>query len=184
MCRTSTVPAWGVQTTTNGTPLQSISQCKKGILMSPAIHHTVIVVKDLDASLRFYRDGIGLEVLSDRQVQGEWPWLFGAPSKSVRAVFLGESQVPDDSAGVLELNVFDGEVQPGAQSTATTTGFFLMSFFVDVDATLDRLSELNLGGLPKRVDQPGPTGPIGIATVHDPDGLTILLTPGSITRTP
>jgi catechol 2,3-dioxygenase-like lactoylglutathione lyase family enzyme len=150
--------------------------------MSPAIHHTVIVVKDLDASLKFYRDGLGLEVLNDRQVQGDWPWLFGAPSQSLRAVFLGDSEVPDDNAGVLELNLFDGEVKPGVQSAAPTTGFFLMSFFVDVDATLRRLSELNLGGPPKRVDQPGPAGPIGIATVHDPDGLTILLTPGSITR--
>ena len=128
--------------------------------MSPAIHHTVIVVKDLDASLRFYKDGIGLEILNDRQVQGDWPWLFGAPSQSLRAVFLGDPQVPDDSAGVLELNVFDGEVQPGIQSTATTTGFFLLSFFVDVDTTLHRLSELNLGGLPKRADQPGPAGPL------------------------
>jgi hypothetical protein len=122
-------------------------------------------------------------VLNDRQVQGNWPGLFGAPSQSLRAVILEDSHVPDDSAGVLELNVFDGEVQPGVQSTAPTTGFFLLSFFVDVDATLHRLSELDLGGLPKRVNQPGPAGAIGIATVHDPDGLTILLTPGSITRT-
>jgi catechol 2,3-dioxygenase-like lactoylglutathione lyase family enzyme len=163
-------------------PLRSDDARKEGITVCPAIHHTVIVVEDVDASLRFYRDGLGLEVLNDRQVQGDWPWFFGAPSQSLRAVFLGDSRVPDDSAGVLELNVFDGEVQPGVRSTAATTGFFLLSFFADVDATLDRLSELNLGGVPKRLDQPGPAGPIGIATVQDPDGLTILLTPGSITR--
>jgi hypothetical protein len=62
------------------------------------------------------------------------------------------------------------------------TGFFLLSFFVDVEATLGRLAALGLGGPPRRVDQPGPGGPITLATVRDPDGLTVLLTPGSITR--
>lgn len=81
--------------------------------MPVAIHHAVIIVNDLDISLRFYRDGIGLEVLQDRTVQGDWPALFNAPSRTLRAVFLGDAQVPDDHAGVLELNVFDGEVQQG-----------------------------------------------------------------------
>jgi catechol 2,3-dioxygenase-like lactoylglutathione lyase family enzyme len=55
-----------------------------------AIHHTVVIVRDLDASLRFYRDGLGLDVLADRQVEGDWPGLPGAPSRSLRAVFLGD----------------------------------------------------------------------------------------------
>ena len=33
-----------------------------------------------------------------------------------------------------------------------------------------------------RVEQPTPNGPIVIATVRDPDGVLVLLTPGSITR--
>ena len=78
-----------------------------------AIHHAVLIVRDLDASLRFYRDGIGLDVLQDRQVEGDWPGLFDAPSRSLRAVFLGDPRVPDDHAGVLELNVFDGDVPAG-----------------------------------------------------------------------
>jgi hypothetical protein len=57
-----------------------------------------------------------------------------------------------------------------------------MSFFVDVEATLSRLAVLGLGGPPRRVDRPGPSGSITLATVRDPDGLTILLTPGSITQ--
>jgi len=31
----------------------------------------------------------------------------------VRAVFLGDAGVPDDHAGVLELNVFDGDIPAG-----------------------------------------------------------------------
>ncbi len=147
-----------------------------------AIHHTVVVVRDLEVSLRFYRDGLGLDLLQDRQVEGDWPDLFNAPSRSLRAAFLGDARVPDDHAGVLELNVFDGDVPAGPWPSPPRTGFFLLSFFVDVEATLSRLATLGLGGPPRRVTQSTPNGPITIATVRDPDGVLVLLTPGSITR--
>jgi glyoxylase I family protein len=98
------------------------------------IHHSA-VVRDLEASVRFYRDGIGLDLLQDRHVEGDWPDLFDAPSRRVRAVFLGDAGVPDDHAGVLELNVFDGDIPIGPPPSPPRTGFFLLSFFVDVEAT-------------------------------------------------
>jgi catechol 2,3-dioxygenase-like lactoylglutathione lyase family enzyme len=146
------------------------------------IHHTVVVVRDLEASLRFYRDGLGLDVLRDRLVEGDWPDLFDAPGRHVHAVFLGDAGVPDDHAGVLELNVFDGDVPGGPPPSPPRAGFFLLSFFADVEATLGRLAALGLGGRPRRVTQSTPRGPVTLAAVHDPDGLLVLLTPGSITR--
>jgi len=147
----------------------------------PAIHHTVLAVRDLEQSLRFYRDGIGLEVLQDRIVEGDWPGLFGAPSRALHAVFLGDSSTPDVYSGVLELNVFDADL--GAAPTEQAHyGLSLISYFVDVEATLARLDGLGLGGEPARIEQPTPNGSITIATVRDPDGVTVLLTPGSITR--
>jgi catechol 2,3-dioxygenase-like lactoylglutathione lyase family enzyme len=150
--------------------------------MPGGIHHAVVVVRDLEASLRFYRDGLGLDLLQDRQAEGDWPDLFGAPSRRVHAVFLGDAGVPDDHAGVLELNVFDGDVPEGPPPSPPRTGFFLLSFFVDVEATLGRRAALGLGGPPRRVTQSTPRGPVTLATVRDPDGLLVLLTPGSITR--
>jgi hypothetical protein len=85
----------------------------------------VVVVRDLEASLRFCRDGIGLDLLQDRHVEGDWPDLFDAPSRRVRAVFLGDAAVPDDHAGVLELNVFDGDIPTGPLLSPPRTGFFL-----------------------------------------------------------
>ena len=143
----------------------------------------MVVVRDLEASLRFYRDGLGLDLLQDRHVEGDWPELLGAPSRRVHAIFLGDAAVPDDHTGVLELNVFDGDVPDGAPPPSPpSTGFFLLSFFVNVEATLGRLAALGLGGPPRRVTQPTPRGPVTLATVRDPDGLLVLLTPGSITR--
>jgi hypothetical protein len=45
----------------------------------------VVVVRDLDASLRFYRDGIGLDVLPDRHVEGDWAERLDAPGRRVRS---------------------------------------------------------------------------------------------------
>jgi catechol 2,3-dioxygenase-like lactoylglutathione lyase family enzyme len=146
------------------------------------IHHSVVVVRDLEASLRFYRDGLGLDVLQDRQVEGHWPELFGAPSRSLRVVFLGDARVPDDHSGVLELNVFEGSVPDRLPVSPLRAGFLMLSFFVDVEAVLGRLARLGLGGSPRRITQPTPSGPVAIVTVRDPDGLLVLLTPGSITR--
>jgi catechol 2,3-dioxygenase-like lactoylglutathione lyase family enzyme len=146
-----------------------------------SIHHSVIIVEDLDNSVRFYAEGLGLAVLTERSVVGDWPTLFDAPTTTLRVVFLGDPESKDDHAGVLELNSFAGAVR-SAQSSSPSTGLFLISFFVDVDAVLGRLSRLGLGGTPRRIEQSTPNGQVTIATVRDPDGVTILLTPGSITQ--
>jgi catechol 2,3-dioxygenase-like lactoylglutathione lyase family enzyme len=80
--------------------------------MPGAINHSVVVARDLDESLRFYRDGIGLDVLQDREVEGDWPALFDGPGRRLHAVFLGDPQVPDVHTGVLELTTFIGEDLP------------------------------------------------------------------------
>jgi glyoxylase I family protein len=144
----------------------------------------VVIVRDLDTSLRFYRDALGLDVLADREIEGDWPGLFDGPSGRLRVVFLGDGRVPDVTAGVLELNAFlDGDVPTGESSSHPMTGFFMLSYFVDVEATLERLADLGLGGPSRRVSQATPNGDIAIALVRDPDGVRILLTPGSITHT-
>jgi hypothetical protein len=73
-------------------------------------------------------------------------------------------------------------VPAGPAPGPPATGFFLLSFFVDVEGTLGRLGALGLGGPPRRLTQATPRGPVTLATVRDPDGVLVLLTPGSITR--
>ena len=142
--------------------------------MPRSLHHAALCVRDVDASLRFYRDGLGLAVLMDEHFDGDWPTLFDAPSRRLRSVFLGEPAAPD--AGFVELVAFDGGVGPGAGAPGPETGFFLLSFFVDLDATLVRLDELGLGGTPRRIEQPGPGGSrVAMATVRDPDDVVVEL---------
>lgn len=53
--------------------------------MNPSIHHIAIAVKDLDAALAFYRDGLGLTVAERRRV----------PEEGVEIAFLpaGEGEI-------------------------------------------------------------------------------------------
>jgi glyoxylase I family protein len=146
--------------------------------MAGRLHHSAIVAHDLDASLRFYRDGIGLEVLMDHVFEGDWPVLFDAHSTRLRSVFLGDHRLPD--AGVVELVVFEGEAPPGpvaplAPSVSSAgSGFFLLSFYVDVDTVLGRLDALGFGPA-RRIEQPAPTGAVTMASLCDPDGVRIEL---------
>jgi catechol 2,3-dioxygenase-like lactoylglutathione lyase family enzyme len=140
------------------------------------VHHSAICVRDVDASLRFYRDGLGLTVTMDEKFDGDWPALFGARGGRLRSVFLGDPAVPD--AGFVELVSFvDGMAGGDTGPDEPATGFFLLSFYVDVGATLGRLAELGLGGEPRRISMPGPADGNGVvmATVRDPDGVLVEL---------
>jgi glyoxylase I family protein len=142
--------------------------------MSARVHHSAIVVRDVDASLRFWRDGIGFDVIMDHEFDGDWSTLFGARSNRLRSVFLGDPQRAD--AGMVELVQFDGGADDAATITAPRAGFFLLSCYVDVEATLARLAALDLGGRPRRISVPAPDGAaVQMATVVDPDGVLVEL---------
>ena len=141
--------------------------------MTAKVHHSAICVRDVDESLRFYRDGLGLTVTMDEEFDGDWPALFGASGSRLRSVFLGDPAVAD--AGFVELVSFVDGMDPGsAPVTAPATGFFLLSFYVDVDATLERLGALGLGGQARRIAA-GPGDAVTMATVRDPDGVLVEL---------
>jgi len=141
------------------------------------LHHAAICTSDLDASLVFWRDGIGLDQLMDRSFDGDWPTLFGATSSRLRSVFLGDPNAPD--SGVVELVDF-GEVghETGSESGPTRgpdatprAGFFLLSFYVDLHATPGWLRALELGGEPRVIELRG----VRMAVVRDPDDVQVEL---------
>lgn len=132
------------------------------------IHHSAICVRDIEQNLRFWRDGLGFEVLMDQRFEGDWPTLLDAPSHELRAVFLGE---PDAAAsGIVEL-VDLGGVPAGEADSTPREGFLLLSVMVDVESALKRLSELGLGGEPRRISAMG----VAMAVVQAPDGTRVEL---------
>lgn len=141
------------------------------------VHHSAVYARDVDASLRFYRDGLGLQVLMDHEFDGDWPALFDAPGDRLRSVFLGDPDSPD--AGIVELVAFAGDPTgddgDAPRPAPPRPGFFLLSFFVDVDATLSRLASVGLDGPARRIRVPAPGGDVEMATVRDPDGVLVEL---------
>src|SRR3954463_6130460 len=118
--------------------------------MAAKIHHSAICVRDFEASLRFYRDGLGLSLLWEKEFEGDWPTLFGAAEPKLHSAFLGDPGAPD--AGIVELVEFIGGMDDGsAQGPRPQLGFFLLSFYGDGDETLARLANLGLGGEPRRI---------------------------------
>ncbi len=141
--------------------------------MNVRVHHSAIVVRDFEASLRFWRDGVGLVPIMDEQFDGDWVTLFGAPSTRLRSIFLGDPERPD--AGIIELVQFVPLPDPDpAGPVNSSVGFFLLSCYVDVDAVLERLAALGLGGEPRRISA-GPDGGVQMATVIDPDAVLVEL---------
>ena len=133
------------------------------------VHHSAIATRDVEASLVFWRDGLGLDVLMDHSFEGPWPELFGAASPTLRSVFLGEMAAPE--SGIVELVAFDGTTPPAAAPPGPAEGFFLLSLYADLDTVLPRLAALGVGGEPT-VEA---VGPVRLAVVRDPNGVPVEL---------
>lgn len=134
------------------------------------IHHSAVCVRDVDASLRFWRDGLGFDVIMDERFEGDWPTLLGSASTSLRAVFLGDRAHPE--SGIVELVYFSEPMESaGPQPGSPRPGILLVSVMTDVGAVLDRLARLGLGGTPRRIEVSG----IAMAVVVDPDGVLVEL---------
>lgn len=141
--------------------------------MGLKVHHTGVVPRDLERSLRFWCDGIGMEVLSDvPDVEGDWPRLFGLGARRARTISLGDPA--DRSAGVLELVVFEDGFSPPPPALPSS-GLLLVSFVgVDVEAILGRLGGLGFEPV-GRMEGNTATARFEVATVRDPDGVLVEL---------
>lgn len=132
------------------------------------LHHVSLFVRDVERTLPFYRDGLGFEVLIDKEFDGEWPTLFDVASTRLRAVMLGE---PNDSGDWdVELVGFADPV-PEAPPLVAVAGIVMLSLQVDLDEVLPRLERH--GGTDVRRSTLRRGTPI--ATVRDPDGVLVEL---------
>ena len=140
----------------------------------PGIHHAAIVTADVDISMRFWRDGLGLTELFDYTFTGDWPTLFDAATDQLRSIFLGDPATPE--TGIVELVVLERTRPAPATPDAPTYGFFLLSLQRDVDATLASLAGLGFDDGVRRIDMPAPGGKtVAMAVITAPDGVRVEL---------
>lgn len=143
-----------------------------------AIHHTAIVTDDVETSLRFWRDGLGLTEMLDHRFSGDWRTLFDADADVLRSIFLGDSERPD--GGIIELVQFVGTspAEPD-QVTGPQRGLFLVSLQRDVEPTLSALAELGFTEGVRRIAMPAPgSRTVAMAVITAPDGVRVELIGG------
>ena len=122
--------------------------------------HTMVRVTDLDASLRFYRDALGLEVISTKEV----------PKGRYTLVFLAASG--DHSAQIELIHNWDPEVYTGGRN------FGHVAYAVeDIYATCQRLMDHGV-----TISRPPRDG--RMAFVRSPDGISIELLQQGGAKTP
>lgn len=140
----------------------------------PGIHHTAIVTADVEASMRFWRDGLGFTELFDHTFTGDWPTLFGVATDQLRSIFLGHPDTPD--TGIVELVTLDGTRRAPTTPDVPAFGFFLLSLQRDVDATLATLARLGFDAGVRRIEMPAPGGKkVAMAVLTAPDGVRVEL---------
>ena len=138
------------------------------------IHHAAIVTSDVDASMRFWRDGLGFTELFDYTFTGDWRTLFGAATDQLRSIFLGDPATPE--TGIVELVLLDDVEALPPRTDAPAFGFFLLSLQRDVDATLTTLAALGFGDAVRRIEMPAPGGKkVAMAVLNAPDGVRVEL---------
>jgi lactoylglutathione lyase len=138
------------------------------------IFHGGITVKDMDAALRFYRDGLGLEVEFDRLLDGPYlPVVLALDFERLRAVYL---RIP---GGVfVELLEYQGIDRRPAASRPCDYGAGHLCLYVDgIDEIHGRLTEM---GFKARSDGPvdissGPNAGARSIYMLDPDGYPVEL---------
>src|SRR5262249_46506737 len=138
---------------------------------SVQLHHVTLFVRDAERSTRFYRDGLGLELLVDREFDGDWPTLLGvgSSSKRLRAVILGDPKRPH--VGQLELITLAEPVPEGPPPRPPATGTAILAFLVDLEAVLPALVELGATDVRRATLSNGSSA----VTVRDPDGVLVEL---------
>ncbi|PKX88322.1 VOC family protein, partial [Aspergillus novofumigatus IBT 16806] len=134
----------------------------------------------LSESLRFYVDGLGLNIIRNYTFQGDLTTLFGTSTSVLPGYFLGDTtSVHNGTDGVIYLVEFpDAKKIPTVDSDPPNTGLFLTSFWMGdkINATLERLDRLGMGGKPHVATFSFGSEPLATyATVRDPDGARVLL---------
>ncbi|HVW79835.1 MAG TPA: VOC family protein [Mycobacteriales bacterium] len=134
------------------------------------LDHVVVFVADADRSLAFYRDGLGLAPIVDREFDGPWPDMFGGvTSRRLRAMILGDPAHPD--RGQVELLTLTEPVATGPGAQPIATGTLMLSFMVDLAAVLPKLEAAGGTDVRRAVLDNG----VAVATLRDPDGILVEL---------
>ncbi len=144
------------------------------------IHHTAVWIRepDVEPCLRFYRDGLGLELLADLEVAEDFENIFHAPYRRLRSLQLGDPRHLD--SGVYELIVFSepSGAEPEPSAAVLEPGpprLLLISLYTDLDEVLPRLAGLGFGETREMIVNIPDAGACRVVSLRDPVGVLVEL---------
>jgi len=141
--------------------------------MKTAIDHINIVVSDMERSVAFYTEILGLERGFEALLEGDWiETVTGLPNLRARCVFM-EAGGAAVRLELLQYLTPEG-VAPPPNGLPNTVGLRHLAFTVDdIDAMVARLRAAGVEPLSDPVTVPFAVGNMGrkrLCYFHDPDG--------------
>lgn len=145
-------------------------------MISP-VRRTTIVVSDMERSLHFYKELLGMKVFYDQEIKApESAKLLGVPGASTRLVSLQADDCVNGMVGLLQF--FTPEIKPRAVIKAEITepdvAILFMADDIDITATYARLKKAGFEMVCEPIAYSAPErGPISGFTCKDPDGVLV-----------
>jgi catechol 2,3-dioxygenase-like lactoylglutathione lyase family enzyme len=147
------------------------------------LRRTTLVVQDIENSLRFYRDALGMSIVYDNIIRTPRSAPNDASAeRSLRLVFL---QANDDLIGMVGLMQYYKPLkttpprQPAAFSIGTNVLLFNTSNLADRFEAAKRVPGVEVIEPPIDTSYPGYGGvgtiPVRVSTLRDPDGFVVEL---------
>jgi len=137
-------------------------------------HHVGITVSDLERSIAFYRDVLGMELENQGEAKGEFiSRVVGVPGTHVKTAYL--------SASALSLELFQYITPTGGRQQASLRPFdvgnYHLAFLVDdMEQAYRELAStgVKFADVPQYVPEGEDKG-LGAIYFYDPDGITLEL---------
>ncbi len=147
------------------------------------VRRTTLIVRNVDRSLAFYRDALGLKLVYDREIIR--PGRDNDPPGTQRKMRLALLRANDDFVGVIGLLEYTSPRLPDAPNEAERPGVgevILVINAKDLDQRFERVRAtpgVRVASEPQLTDYPSPDGrgtiPVRVSAVWDPDGYFIEL---------
>ena len=139
------------------------------------LRRTTLVVRDVEASLPLYRDGLGLRVIYDQLIGGGTDVDGSEQKPTIRLVLLRANDTFIGALGLMQR--LDIEPQPEPKFERAMPGDSILVFNArDLETRWDRIKALpgvRVHTAPTRIEYPGPNDtkiPVMFTAVFDPDG--------------
>jgi catechol 2,3-dioxygenase-like lactoylglutathione lyase family enzyme len=138
------------------------------------VRRTTLIVRDMDRSLAFWRDALGLKVVYDRM-------LFEPPNQT-RLVLLRANDEFVGLIGLMERQATKASAPPVTYQRASYGNVIFVINAKDQEQRLEKVRKVpgvKLQGEPQRIEYPSPDGkgtiPVMVTYLWDPDGYFVEL---------